>query len=72
MKNPPTQTYQTGTPLFSCPTDLPQLVRSHLESCRRFGLPVKQYLADVLPGLNRKLRSEVSLLTPARWATRRS
>ena len=47
-------------------------VLSVVESCRRLGLPVKQYLAEVLPGLNRKLRSEVRLLTPQRWAATRS
>ena len=45
---------------------------SVVESCRRLGLPVKQYLAEVLPGLNRKLRSQVRLLTPGRWAASRS
>ncbi|NDJ15211.1 MAG: IS66 family transposase [Acidobacteriia bacterium] len=45
---------------------------SVVESCRRLGLPVKQYLAEVLPGLNHKLRSEVRLITPRRWAASRS
>lgn len=45
---------------------------SVVESCRRLGLPVKQYLAEVLPGLDRKLRSDVRLLTPGRWAASRS
>lgn len=47
-------------------------VLSVVESCRRLGLPVKQYLAEVLPGLDHKLRSEIRSLTPARWATSRS
>ena len=47
-------------------------VLSVVESCRRLGLPVKQYLAEVLPGLDRKLRSQVRLLTPARCAASRS
>ena len=47
-------------------------VLSVVESCRRLGLPVKLYLAEVLPGLDRKLRSEVRLLTPGRWAASRS
>ena len=44
---------------------------SVVESCRRLGVPVKQYLADVLPGLNRRKLSEVAQLTPARWAAAR-
>jgi transposase len=47
-------------------------ILSAVESCRRLGVPVKQYLSEVLPGLDRKLRSEVRLLTPARWAASRS
>src|SRR6185437_5661580 len=46
-------------------------ILSVVESCRRLGLPVKQYLAEVLPGLDRKLRSEVRSLSPARWAATR-
>ena len=45
---------------------------SVVESCRRLRLPVKQYLAEVLPGLGSKLRSEVRLMTPGRWAASRS
>ena len=44
---------------------------SVVESCRRLGVPVKQYLAEVLPGLGGKLRSEVRLMTPSRWAASR-
>jgi transposase len=47
-------------------------VLSVVESCRRLELPVKQYLVEVLPGLDRKLRSEVKLITPGRWAANRS
>ncbi len=47
-------------------------ILSVVESCRRLGLPVKQYLSEVLPGLDRKLRSEARLLTPGRRATTRS
>jgi transposase len=47
-------------------------VLSVVESCRRLDLPVKQYLAEALPRLDRKLRSEVRLLTPGRWAADRS
>ena len=43
-------------------------ILSVLESCRRIGVPVKEYLADVLPGLDRRKLSEISSFTPARWA----
>jgi hypothetical protein len=42
-----------------------------VESCRRLGVPVKDYLAAVLPGLNRRALPEVSNLTPARWSAAR-
>ena len=42
-------------------------ILSAVESCRRLGVPVKQYLLDVLPGLDRRKRSEVAKLTPAMW-----
>lgn len=41
---------------------------SVVESCRRLGVPVKDYLTDVLPGMNRRKLSEVAQLTPARWS----
>ena len=47
-------------------------IMSVVESCRRLGVPVKDYLAAVLPGLSRKTASELVSLTPARWAVRRS
>src|SRR5688572_13145153 len=47
-------------------------ILSVVESCRRLGLPVKGYLAAVLPGLNWRTLPEVAILTPARcWAARR-
>jgi transposase len=42
-------------------------ILSAVESCRRLQIPVKEYLLAVLPGMNRRTLSEVSLLTPARW-----
>jgi len=42
-------------------------ILSVVESCRRIGAPVKDYLADVLPGLDKKTLREVEQLTPARW-----
>ena len=46
-------------------------ILSVVESCRRLGVPVKKYLAAVLPGLNRRTLSQVSNLTPARWSAGR-
>jgi transposase len=46
-------------------------ILSVVESCRRLGVPVKEYLAAVLPGLNRSTLSEVVNLTPARWSANR-
>jgi transposase len=40
---------------------------SVLESCRRLGAPLKDYLMDVLPGMHRRKLSEAAQLTPARW-----
>jgi transposase len=47
-------------------------ILSIAESCRRLGLPVKEYLAAVLPGLHGRTLSQVANLTPARWAAARS
>ena len=47
-------------------------ILSIVESCRRLGLPVKEYLLAVLPGLAQRKLSEVASLTPARWAASRS
>jgi transposase len=46
-------------------------ILSVVESCRRLDLPVKEYLAAVLPGLNQRTLSQVANLTPARWAASR-
>jgi transposase len=42
---------------------------SVVESCRRLGASAKDYLLEVLPGINRRKLSEVARLTPARWVT---
>jgi transposase len=47
-------------------------ILSIVESCRRLHAPVKQYLADVLPGLANRTISQVTDLTPARWSVARS
>jgi len=46
-------------------------ILSIVESCRRMGVPSKDYLLDVLPGLDRRKLSEVALLTPSRWSAAR-
>jgi hypothetical protein len=43
-------------------------ILSIVESCRRLNLPVKKYLSEVLPGLDRRTLGQVSELTPARWS----
>ena len=45
---------------------------SVIESCRRLGVKAKDYLQDVLPGMNQRKLSEVAQLTPARWSAGRS
>jgi transposase len=47
-------------------------ILSVVESCRRLGAPVKQYLLAVLPGMNQRKVSEVALITPARWNAARA
>ena len=42
-------------------------ILSVVESCRRIGAPVKEYLLSVLPGLDRRSLTQVANLTPARW-----
>lgn len=47
-------------------------ILSAVETCRRLGVPAKDYLQAVLPGLSRRKLSEVAELTPARWAAARA
>ena len=47
-------------------------ILSVVESCRRLGVSVKDYLGDVLPGMDRRKLSEISLITPRRWAGNRA
>ena len=42
-------------------------ILSVVESCRRLGIPVKDHLLSVLPGMNQRKLSEVAQFTPARW-----
>src|SRR5690348_15450918 len=43
-------------------------ILSVVESCRRLGLSVREYLLDVLPGVDRRKLSEIAGLTPANWS----
>ncbi len=45
-------------------------ILSAVESCRRMKLPVRDYLADVLPGLADTSIRKLPELTPAAWAVR--
>jgi len=40
------------------------------ESCRRLKIPVRDYLADILPGLANARLQRIADLTPAAWATK--
>jgi transposase len=46
-------------------------ILSVVESCRRLKVSVREYLADVLPGLDRRPLAELPALTPEHWASRR-
>lgn len=45
-------------------------ILSIAETCKRQGLPLRDYLLDVLPGMADRKRSEAANLTPTRWKTR--
>ena len=45
---------------------------SIVESCRRLGLPIREYLADILPGLANAPLQRIADLTPAAWAAKTS
>jgi transposase len=45
-------------------------ILSVVESCRRLGIPVREYLNEILPGLADKPIQQVADLTPAAWAAR--
>ena len=46
-------------------------ILSVVESCRRLALPVRDYLASVLPGLGNLPIQRVGQCTPAAWAASR-
>jgi hypothetical protein len=44
-------------------------ILSIVESRRKLGVPIRQYLADVLPGLTDRSIQELAGITPAAYAT---
>ena len=46
-------------------------ILSIVETCRRLGIPVREYFGDVLPGLADVSIQKLPELTPAAWAARR-
>ena len=42
-----------------------------VETCRRMGISIRDYLGEVLPGLADVSIQRVAELTPAAWAARR-
>jgi transposase len=47
-------------------------ILSIIETCRRYHIPIRQYLSSVLPGLGEFPANRVSELTPANWARNKS
>ena len=47
-------------------------ILSVVESCRRLKIPIRDYLAAVLPGLAGTSVQRLGELTPAAWASRNS
>ena len=45
-------------------------ILSVVESCRRVKIPIRDYLADVLPGLADRPMPQIKYLTPAAWASK--
>jgi hypothetical protein len=45
-------------------------ILSVVESCRRLSIPVRDYLAQILPGLGDMPIQRVAELTPAAWAAK--
>ena len=46
-------------------------ILSIVESCRRLSIPIREYLARVLPGLADRSVQRVAELTPTAWARSR-
>jgi hypothetical protein len=47
-------------------------ILSVVESCRRLKIPVRKYLADILPGLADASLQRIAELTPSVWAAQMS
>ena len=47
-------------------------ILSVIESCRRLKIPVRDYLADILPGLANAPLQRIADLTSAAWAEKTS
>ena len=45
---------------------------SIVESCRRLGLPIREYLAAILPGLANRSIQSLAQLPPAAYAARKT
>ncbi|HWO28202.1 MAG TPA: transposase [Candidatus Acidoferrum sp.] len=45
-------------------------ILSVVESCRRLKIPIRNYLADILPGLANAPVQRIADIIPAVWATR--
>ncbi len=43
-------------------------ILSVVESCRRLKIPIRNYLADILPGLANASVHRIADITPAAWA----
>jgi len=56
-----------GSPMAGPPV---AAILSVTETCRRLGIPVREYLASVLPGTADTRIQTLARLTPAVWATR--
>ena len=46
-------------------------ILSVVETCKRLEIPVREYLADVLPGMADRKVAEAAALTPMAWKARR-
>jgi transposase len=46
-------------------------ILSIVESCRRLGVPLREYLLAIMPGLDGRKLSEIAQLTPSSWASAR-
>lgn len=46
-------------------------ILSVVETCKRLAIPVREYLADVLPGMADRKMAEAAELTPMAWKSRR-